>query len=88
MYANGRGVPQDDTEAVKWFRKAAEQDYAMVVSVAICPMVFRPLSVRPATQPIHVDRPATGCETLGAGLTHDPCLQALRMSTAALLSVL
>ena len=25
MYAGGRGVPQDDTEAVKWLRKAAEQ---------------------------------------------------------------
>ncbi|MCK8908404.1 sel1 repeat family protein [Haemophilus influenzae] len=24
-YANGRGVKQDDVEAVKWFRKAAEQ---------------------------------------------------------------
>jgi uncharacterized protein len=27
-YANGRGVPQDDKEAVKWWRKAAEQGYA------------------------------------------------------------
>jgi len=25
MYANGRGVPEDDREAVKWYRKAAEQ---------------------------------------------------------------
>ena len=25
MYADGRGVKQDDVEAVKWFRKAAEQ---------------------------------------------------------------
>jgi TPR repeat protein len=25
MYAGGRGVPQSDTEAVKWYRKAAEQ---------------------------------------------------------------
>jgi len=25
MYVNGRGVPQDDAEAVKWYRKAAEQ---------------------------------------------------------------
>ena len=25
MYANGQGVPQDDAEAVKWFRLAAEQ---------------------------------------------------------------
>ena len=24
MYANGDGVPQDDTEAVKWYRKAAD----------------------------------------------------------------
>jgi TPR repeat protein len=24
MYKNGRGVVQDDVEAVKWFRKAAE----------------------------------------------------------------
>ena len=28
MYDNGRGVPQDDTEAVKWYRKAAEQGHA------------------------------------------------------------
>ena len=25
MYKEGTGVPQNDTEAVKWFRKAAEQ---------------------------------------------------------------
>jgi len=25
MYANGRGIPQNDAEAVKWYRKAAEQ---------------------------------------------------------------
>jgi hypothetical protein len=24
MYANGRGVPEDDREAVRWYRKAAE----------------------------------------------------------------
>ncbi|VEI56242.1 tetratricopeptide repeat protein [Haemophilus influenzae] len=28
MYAKGRGVKQDDVEAVKWYRKAAEQGYA------------------------------------------------------------
>ncbi len=28
MYANGEGVPKDDTQAVYWFRKAAEQGYA------------------------------------------------------------
>ena len=28
MYANGEGVPQDDAEAVKWSRLAAEQGYA------------------------------------------------------------
>ena len=28
MYANGRGVKQDDFEAVKWYRKAAEQGHA------------------------------------------------------------
>jgi TPR repeat protein len=27
MYAEGRGVPQDDAEAVRWFRKAAEQGH-------------------------------------------------------------
>ena len=27
MYRNGEGVPQDDTEAAKWFRKAAEQGH-------------------------------------------------------------
>ena len=29
MYADGRGVKQDDVEAVKWFRKAAEQGDTM-----------------------------------------------------------
>ncbi|HHF6559516.1 TPA: tetratricopeptide repeat protein, partial [Haemophilus influenzae] len=28
MYAEGQGVKQDDVEAVKWFRKAAEQGHA------------------------------------------------------------
>ena len=28
MYDEGRGVPQNDGEAVKWFRKAADQGYA------------------------------------------------------------
>jgi TPR repeat protein len=28
MYANGEGVPQDNTEAVRWFRLAAEQGMA------------------------------------------------------------
>jgi TPR repeat protein len=28
MYATGQGVPQDHVEAVKWYRKAAEQGYA------------------------------------------------------------
>ena len=28
MYASGRGVQQNDAEAVKWFRKAGEQGYA------------------------------------------------------------
>ena len=29
MYQNGRGVPQDDREAIKWYRRAAGQDYAI-----------------------------------------------------------
>ena len=28
MYANGEGVLEDDIEAVKWFKLAAEQGYA------------------------------------------------------------
>ena len=28
MYYKGRGVPQDDAEAVKWYRRAAEQGLA------------------------------------------------------------
>ena len=28
MYATGRGVPEDDAEAVRWYRLAAEQGYA------------------------------------------------------------
>ena len=27
-YTNGEGVPEDDSEAVKWYRKAAEQGNA------------------------------------------------------------
>ena len=27
-YANGEGVPEDDAEAVKWYRDAAEQGHA------------------------------------------------------------
>jgi TPR repeat protein len=27
MYSNGKGVPEDDAEAVKWYRKAAEQGH-------------------------------------------------------------
>ena len=29
MYSNGRGVPEDDTEAVRWFRLAADQGGAL-----------------------------------------------------------
>ena len=25
MYANGEGVPENDTKAIKWYRSAAEQ---------------------------------------------------------------
>lgn len=28
MYANGRGVAQDDVEAARWYRHAAEQGHA------------------------------------------------------------
>ena len=29
MYGNGEGVPEDDAEAVRWYRLAAEQGYAL-----------------------------------------------------------
>ena len=29
LYYNGRGVPQNDIEAVKWYRLAAEQDFEL-----------------------------------------------------------
>ena len=29
LYENGKGVPQDDKEALKWFRLAAEQENAV-----------------------------------------------------------
>jgi uncharacterized protein len=32
MYDAGRGVAEDDAEAVKWYRKAAEQGHAMAQS--------------------------------------------------------
>ncbi len=28
MYDNGEGIPEDDAEAVKWYRKAADQGLA------------------------------------------------------------
>jgi len=28
LYSSGKGVPQDDAEAMKWYTKAAEQGYA------------------------------------------------------------
>ena len=28
IFANGKGVPKNDSKAVKWYRKAAEQDHA------------------------------------------------------------
>ena len=28
MYTNGEGVPEDDKQAVQWYRKSAEQGYA------------------------------------------------------------
>ena len=33
MYANGEGVPEDDAEAVRWYRMAAEQGYARAQSI-------------------------------------------------------
>jgi len=33
MYAKGQGVPQDYTEAVKWYRLAAEQGDAVAQSI-------------------------------------------------------
>jgi len=32
MYDNGRGVPQDDAEAVHWYRRAAEQGNTRAMS--------------------------------------------------------
>ena len=32
MYADGEGVPQDDVEAVRWYRLAAEQGHAVAQS--------------------------------------------------------
>ena len=31
-YENGKGVPQDDKEAVKWYRKAADQGHPQAQS--------------------------------------------------------
>ena len=33
MYANGRGVPQDEAQAVAWFREAADQGYPETRSI-------------------------------------------------------
>ena len=32
MYANGEGVPEDNAEAVRWYRLGAEQGYALAQS--------------------------------------------------------
>jgi TPR repeat protein len=34
MYDNGEGVPENDIEAVKWYRLAAQQGYAKAQSFA------------------------------------------------------
>ena len=33
MYENGRGFPQDDKEALKWYRLAAEQGLAEAIKM-------------------------------------------------------
>ena len=33
IYDNGRGVPQDDAEAVRWYRLAADQGYASALTI-------------------------------------------------------
>ena len=33
MYADGEGVPEDDEEAVWWYRLAAEQGYASAQTI-------------------------------------------------------
>ena len=33
MYAEGRGVARDDAEAVRWYRKAAQQGYAIAQTI-------------------------------------------------------
>ncbi len=36
-YANGQGVTKDEAEAVKWYRKAAEQNHAMAqYNLGVC----------------------------------------------------
>ncbi len=35
MYEYGEGVPQDDKEAARWFRLAAEQGYAKALKVRL-----------------------------------------------------
>ena len=33
MYDNGEGVPEDDAQAVSWYRKAAQQGHAGLNSI-------------------------------------------------------
>ena len=33
MYSNGNGVPKNDTKALKWFRKAAEQGHTLAQTI-------------------------------------------------------
>ena len=68
MYSNGRGAPQDDKEAVKWFRLAAEQGEAfaqqrldaILKSQAGTAETAPPASARRGQSPPPYRRPASG----------------------------
>ena len=84
MYANGEGVPEDDAEAVHWYRKAAEQGDAnaqnnLGVMYDIWRRCARRMMPRPcagSARPQNRDKPLrstilVSCTPMGEGVPED-----------------
>jgi len=75
-YANGYGVPEDDAEAVKWFRKAAAQGHEK--ALAQLESAERLASITP------IERVLLKGEKVRAAQQDDDLVEALRKRSAQL----
>ncbi len=64
IYLTGDGVAKDDVEAVKWLRKAADQDSALAQRY-LAEMYFKGAGLRPITR-----KPPSGCAWRPNRATH------------------